>query len=121
MTHVLIQITHRYTQAYMGITQTHIEINICICNGKLYTYRERTQRVTWQPLSRHFSGLGSSFLDLRNATFSLLHFVAICFHDAVSTADVGIGSPSGFTLFAISQNSIDSLLYSNHQNLKILI
>lgn len=61
------------------------------------TYRLRTQRVTWRPFSRHFSGLGSFFLQLRKATFSGRHRTAMCFDAAISTDDVGIGSPEAST------------------------
>ena len=59
------------------------------------TYRPRTQRVTCWPLSRHFSGLGSFFLHLRNSKFSASHLNPMCLDAAISTADVGIGSPLG--------------------------
>lgn len=39
--------------------------------------------------------------------FSFLHFVAMCFDVAISTADVGIGSPASFTELAILPNLID--------------
>lgn len=77
-----------------------------------YTYRLRTQRVTCWPLSRHFSGFGSFFLHLRNATFSLLHFAAICLDADINTADVGIGSPTTFTVLAISP----PLTFPDHSN-----
>lgn len=66
------------------------------------TYKPRTQRVTWRPLSRHFSGLGSFCLHFKNSTFSCWHLNPMCLDDAVSTADDGIGSPLGSTAVAIS-------------------
>ena len=57
----------------------------------------KTQRVTWRPFSRHFSGLGSFFLQLRKATFSGRHRTAMCLDAAISTDDVGIGSPEAST------------------------
>lgn len=60
--------------------------------------------MTCWPLSRHFSGLGSFFLHLRKATFSAWHLSPMCFDDAVSTADVGIGSPAASTALAISSS-----------------
>lgn len=53
--------------------------------------------MTSRPLSRHFSGLGSFFLQLMKAAFSARQAAPMCFHDAISTADVGIGSPAGST------------------------
>ena len=61
------------------------------------THRLKTQRVTWRPFSRHFSGLGSFFLQLRKATFSGRHRTAMCLDAAISTDDVGIGSPEAST------------------------
>ena len=50
--------------------------------------------------------------------FSFLHFVAMCFDVAISTADVGIGSPASFTELDILPNlierSIDSYLINKH-------
>uniref|UniRef100_A0A0E0KCH0 Uncharacterized protein n=1 Tax=Oryza punctata TaxID=4537 RepID=A0A0E0KCH0_ORYPU len=61
------------------------------------THRSKTQRLTWRPFSRHFCGLGSFFLQLRKATFSGLHRTAMCFDAAISTDEVGIGSPDAST------------------------
>ncbi|CAD5188991.1 unnamed protein product [Musa acuminata subsp. malaccensis] len=61
-------------------------------------YTFRTQLVTWRPLSRHFSRLGSFFSHLMKATFTARHPVAICLAAAMRTADVGIGSPAASTL-----------------------
>lgn len=68
----------------------------------IYTYNPRTHRVTCWPLSRHFSGLASLFLHLRNATLASRHLLAICFDAAIKTADVGIGSPAASTVLAIT-------------------
>jgi hypothetical protein len=75
------------------------------------THRLRTQRVTWRPFSRHFSGLGSFFLQLRKATFSGRHRTAMCFDAAISTDEVGIGSPeasTGVLLADIAAGEVDS-------------
>lgn len=86
----------------------HIETipNITIQRRRV-TYKERTQRVTWRPWSRHFSGLASFFLHLRKATFSSWHLNWMCFAAAVSTADVGIGSPAASTALAIDSAHTD--------------
>lgn len=87
----------------------------------LFAYRERTHRVTWWPLSRHFSGLGSFCLHWRYATFSDRHLIAMCFEEDISTADVGIGSPAASTALAISnsinskQENIDNLAWYHRQ------
>lgn len=67
-----------------------------------FAHRPSTQRVTSRPVSRHFSGLGSFLLHLRNATFSEWHLVPMCFDDAISTDDVGIGCPDESKWPAIS-------------------
>lgn len=75
------------------------------------THRLRTQLVTWRPFSRHFSGLGSFFLQLRKATFSGRHRTAMCFDAAISTDEVGIGSPeasTGVLLADIAAGEVDS-------------
>lgn len=74
----------------------------CIWNS----YKLSTQRVTSRPLSRHFSGFGSFFLHLRNSTFSEWHALAMCFDDAISTAEVGIGFPEASTELDILQLSL---------------
>lgn len=62
------------------------------------THRLTTQAVTWRPLSRHFSGLASFFLQVMKAMFSERHLTAICFDAAINTDEVGIGSPAASTL-----------------------
>lgn len=67
--------------------------------------------MTWRPFSRHFSGLGSFFLQLRKATFSGRHRTAMCFDAAISTDEVGIGSPeasTGVLLADIAAGEVDS-------------
>lgn len=81
------------------------------------TYRPKTQRVTWRPLSRHFSGFGSLFLHFKNSTFSRWHLVPMCLCDAISTADVGIWSSAASTPLPIS-NRISAPNNNNNKNPK---
>lgn len=66
------------------------------------TYRFRTQEVTCWPLSRHFSGLGSFFLQLMKAKFSSQHLVEMCLEEAMSTEEVGMGPATASTPDAIA-------------------
>lgn len=58
------------------------------------TYREMTHWVTFWPFCKHFSGLGSFFLQSRKALFSAPHLDAMCFDEDINTAEVVIGALS---------------------------
>jgi hypothetical protein len=66
------------------------------------THRLNTQLLTWRPISRHFSGLGFFFLQLRKAKFSARQRTAMCLDAAISTDDVGIGSPEASTVVPLA-------------------